>query len=288
MSAQTTHPGIDHISDTAIWIAGFRAQESKRTDALFNDQYAEILAGERGSEMVETTPHSKAMAFAMVTRTVAIDELVFSAIEKGVEQIVNLAAGLDTRPYRLKIPPHIKWIEVDLPGLIQYKDDKLSGFKPVCGLERISTNLTNETERNKLFQKLADGNKNTLVITEGLIGYLSNSQAHELSVALFSTYAFRYWIMDYSQGKYRRTKQSKDLLKKLKNTPIKFDCADPIGFFKADGWKVCENRFILDVADKAGRKLPLMFPWSILMKIFPKKLREIGNKTYGYVMFSKP
>jgi methyltransferase (TIGR00027 family) len=287
MNTSSAELNIDHISDTALWIAAFRAQESKRPDALFNDQYAEILAGEQGYKMIDATPHSKAMAFAMVMRTVAIDKLVLSAIEKGVEQIINLAAGLDTRPYRMKLPANLKWVEVDLPGLIQYKNEKLSNIKPVCRLERIGADLTDATERKKLFQMLDADYKITLVITEGLIGYLSNDQAHELSASLFRTTSFRYWIMEYAQGKFRKTKQSKDLLKKLKNTPIKFETGNPVNFFKEDGWNICENLFILDLADEAGRKLPAMFPWSILLRIFPKKIREIGNRTYGYVMFCK-
>jgi O-methyltransferase involved in polyketide biosynthesis len=65
MNTSSAELNIDHISDTALWIAAFRAQESKRPDALFNDQYAEILAGEQGYKMIDATPHSKAMAFAM-------------------------------------------------------------------------------------------------------------------------------------------------------------------------------------------------------------------------------
>jgi len=83
---------IHHVSDTAMWIAAYRAQESERPDAVFRDPLARKLAGDRGFRMVETTPNTSAMAFAMVARTTAIDSLVLRALEKGVDTVVNLGA----------------------------------------------------------------------------------------------------------------------------------------------------------------------------------------------------
>ena len=112
---------INNVADTALWIAGYRAQETERDDHLFLDPLAKKLAGSRGMGMVATTPHTQAMAFAMVIRTVAIDRLVLSAIDRGVDTVINLGAGLDTRPYRMKLPWTLKWIEVDFPDMINFK-----------------------------------------------------------------------------------------------------------------------------------------------------------------------
>ena len=282
-----TESDIQNVSETAMWIAAYRAEETEREDAAFKDPYARILAGERGFKMVASTPHTEAMAFAMIVRTSAIDQLVLSAINKGVDTVINLGAGLDTRPYRLPVPSGTLWIEVDFPAIISYKEKKLSEAKPVCRLERLASDLTNDTERKILFHKLSLQTSKALIITEGLVGYLRNDQAEKLSKDLFETTSFKYWIMDYAQGKLRKRKQTKDLAKKLKNAPIQFNSADPIGYFAKHGWSVCENIFILDHADKINRKLPPMFPWTLLMKIFPKHLRKIANQTYGYVLFEK-
>lgn len=48
------------------------------------------------------------MAFAMTLRTVAIDRLVQMAIARGVDTVINLGAGLDTRPYRMELPPTLR------------------------------------------------------------------------------------------------------------------------------------------------------------------------------------
>jgi len=61
--------------------------------------------------------------------------------------VINLAAGLDARPYRMNLPATLTWVEIDLPGIIEYKEEILANEKPVCGLERIKLNLADESER---------------------------------------------------------------------------------------------------------------------------------------------
>jgi methyltransferase (TIGR00027 family) len=278
---------IFHISDTAFWIAGYRAQETARADAAFKDVFAKKLAGERGLEMVKTTPYTKSMAFAMVVRTVAIDRLIYRAIEKGITMVVNLGAGLDSRPYRLALPSGLQWIEVDFPGVIAYKNDKLKTDTPACQLQRVACDLTNNEERRNLFRALMAKANSVLVITEGLIGYLSTEEAVDLSQEIFSVPSFRFWILDYSRGKYRKNRGTKKLAKKLRNTPIRFKHPEPIPLFSEPGWNVNQNLFILDEAHRISRKLPLMFPWNMFMFLFPRKMYNLANGTYGYVMFEK-
>jgi len=276
---------IQHISDTAFWIAGFRAQETERADAAFKDTLAKKLAGEKGLRMVSETPHSKAMAFAMVVRTSAIDQLVLSAISLGIDTVINLGAGLDTRPYRMNLPADLNWIEVDFEAVVKYKTEMLSEDRPVCKLKRVSADLSNVVERKALLSKLGSETKSALVITEGVIGYLTNEQAAQLSEDIYAIPTFNFWIQDFSQGKMRNHKRSKDLSKMVKHTPIRFNVKDPISFFGGHGWKTKETIFILDEADRIGRKMPIMFPWNLLINI--PAIRQLGNKTYGYIMFAK-
>jgi methyltransferase (TIGR00027 family) len=279
---------INNISDTAFWIAGYRAQETERPDAVFNDHLAAKLAGQKGRDMVDTTPHTKAMAFAMIVRTTAIDRLVEAAIREGVDTVVNLAAGMDTRPYRMDLPENLQWIEVDLPAVIQYKNEKLKDEKPRCHLERIAVDLANEKERMVFFKNLESRSKKALVISEGLIGYLKPEQAAALSADIYQCAVVQYWIQDYARGKRKNNRQIRKLAKaKLKRAPIQFHVKEPIPFFEEQGWRVKENIYILDEADRIGRKLPMFFPWSILIAVLPGLVRSVGNKTYGYVMFGK-
>jgi methyltransferase (TIGR00027 family) len=279
---------IHHVSDTALWIAAYRALESERPDAVFKDDLARKLAGERGFTMVAQTPNTESMAFAMVTRTTAIDRLVHHAIMKGATTVINLGAGLDTRPYRLKLPPTLSWIEVDFPNIIAYKNARLKDEAPVCKLQRLASDLSNDSGRKALFAELGRETNHAVVITEGVVAYLRNEQAANLSRDLYDTKSFQHWIMDYSQGKHRNNGFRKKLDKGvLANAPLQFDNDDPVTFFGRQGWEIEDNIFILDEADRLGRKLPATFPLNIAMKVFPKTVREAGNKTYGYVMFRR-
>lgn len=280
---------INHISDTALWIAAYRAKETNSSHPVINDHLAEKLAGEKGFEMVSTTPHTESMAFAMIVRTCAIDRLVEIAVSKGIDTVINLGAGLDTRPYRMNLPSGLKWIEVDFKNIIDYKNEILKAEKPRCHLERISLDLSQDTDRKELFKEIGNKTKSALIITEGVIGYLTNQQAAKLSEDLFSIPAFHYWIQDYGRGKLRRNSGTKALQKKkLQNAPLQFLVEEPLDFFSRQGWRISENLFILDEADRIGKKLPLFFPWNLLLIIFPKLIRKIGNKTYGYVMYGRP
>ena len=72
----------------------------------------------------------------MVIRTVIIDDLIKRAIAKGVDTIINLGAGLDTRPYRMDLPRSLRWIEVDYFHVIALKETRLAEETPRCRLER--------------------------------------------------------------------------------------------------------------------------------------------------------
>src|SRR5690348_3231199 len=112
---------IQDVSDTALWVATYRALESERPDALFKDPLAATLTGERGREIAKDMGLGVMMSWIMVTRTVAIDRLVLQAIEMGAKTVLNLGAGLDTRPYRMKLPNDLRWIEVDFKNIIDLK-----------------------------------------------------------------------------------------------------------------------------------------------------------------------
>ena len=75
--------------------------ESARSDALFHDPLAGGLAGERGLRIARSRPDG---AWVVAIRTVLIDAFLRSAIVSGIDTVINLGAGLDTRPYRMDLP----------------------------------------------------------------------------------------------------------------------------------------------------------------------------------------
>jgi methyltransferase (TIGR00027 family) len=160
-------PTIRHISDTARWAAMYRARETEREDALFRDPFARRLAGERGEEIAKATPFHEKHSWSWVTRTYLFDSIISEQVAQGADVVINLAAGLDTRPYRMRLPASLKWVEVDLPDILDYKEEVLKPEKPVCSLERIRLDLSDAKGRRSLFDGLAGETAKALVITEG-------------------------------------------------------------------------------------------------------------------------
>jgi len=110
MSDSLPEPAIRNVSDTAIWAALYRARETEREDPLFRDRFARRLAGARGDAIAaQMTGHDR-HAWAWVMRTVLFDRFIAEEIAQGADMVVNLAAGLDARPYRMALPPALPWI----------------------------------------------------------------------------------------------------------------------------------------------------------------------------------
>src|SRR5438552_3291041 len=187
---------IRNISDTALWAAVYRARESERPDALFRDPLARRLAGARGEQIAAASPFSERQAWSWVARTYLFDQYIQRVIEQGVDAVLNLAAGLDARPYRLTLPSSLDWIEVDLPELLAYKDEVLAGEKPACELQRIRLDLADVAARRALFSDVGQRAKRVLVITEGLLIYLTPEEVGGLAQDLAAPHSFQHWILD--------------------------------------------------------------------------------------------
>ena len=188
---------VSHVSDTAKWVAIYRAMESERPDALFRDPYARRLAGEKGQAIVDALANGRRMAWPMIVRTVVMDEIILQAIARdGVDTVLNLAAGLDTRPYRLTLPAGLRWFEADFPDMVAYKETQLANEKPHCVLERVKVDLRDDSARAELFLKVTKGAKRVLVIAEGLLIYLQPEQVAALARSLHAQPAFQWWLID--------------------------------------------------------------------------------------------
>jgi methyltransferase (TIGR00027 family) len=182
------------VSDTAVLVAVQRAIESERPHPLFRDPYARRLAGERGERLAREV-RGAGLNWPVVVRTLAIDELLLRTVERdGAACVLNLAAGLDSRPYRLDLPPGLRWVEADLPAILDHKAERLAGERPRCRLERVPADLTDPASRGRLLEAVGDAP--ALVLTEGLLAYLSADEVTSLGRDLGGHPAPRWWLMD--------------------------------------------------------------------------------------------
>lgn len=250
---------IENVSDTARWVAFYRAMESERPDALFRDPWARKLAGERGAAIVRHVPRAQAMAWALIVRTCVFDELILRAVRRdGVDVVLNLAAGFDTRPYRLPLPPSLQWIEVDLPELLAHKETEMAGEHPVCELERVRLDLADHEARRALFDRVERMGKRVLVASEGLLLYLTPQQVAPLAADLHRSQGFRWWVTDLlSPALLRRLHRSWGTHLENANALYRFAPEEGPEFFRPFGWRLAEFRPVFDEGRRLRREMPL-------------------------------
>jgi methyltransferase (TIGR00027 family) len=245
---------VRNISDTALWAAYFRAEETKRPDALFQDPYAEKLEEGKGTEIAKSIPQGQDNAWAWVTRTYLFDKFIREEIERGADLIVNCAAGLDARPYRMELPSTLHWVELDLPEILAYKEARLAKEKPRCSLERIRVDLENVTERQRVLEAVGAKGKRGVVLTEGLLIYLAAEEVSSLATDLANVSSLQRWLLDIVSPKLLKMMQKRTgrALEKV-GAPFRFSPVGGPRFFEPFGWETIEVPSLLKTATKFGR-----------------------------------
>jgi methyltransferase (TIGR00027 family) len=174
------------VGATATAVAARRAMASKGPNPLIDDPFAEPLVNAVGVEAfikmmngdIELTDDdpaftSQRLAEGMAVRTRFFDNFFTDAAKAGVRQAVILAAGLDTRAYRLPWPSGTLVYEIDQPQVIEFKTRTLAdlGATPTADRKAVAVDL-----RDDWVGALRDIGFNTerptAWIAEGLLGYL--------------------------------------------------------------------------------------------------------------------
>jgi len=280
-------PLIENVSDTAFWMAHHRALEGERAGALFRDLLAGVLSGDHGRLIAGTMPQPAMTTWAVVIRTCIIDDFIREAIAQGADTILNLGAGLDTRPYRMELPASLTWIEADYPGMIAFKESRLAGEAPRCKLTRLKLDLADASARRQMLAGVEASAKKMLVLTEGVIPYLTKEDVGALADDLRSLKSARWWVVDYfsPQVLRMRARRMKD---KMQNAPFKFTPGDWTGFFKAHGWRCAEMRYLAEESERLKREMPLPLIakayLSVRQLFLPRERREAYRKFAGYAL----
>ncbi len=264
-------PLIRDISDTARWVAVYRARETDRPDAAFRDPFARKLAGERGEQIANSLPGFAEAEWSFMARTYLVDKYITSGVKNGsVDQVINLAAGLDTRPYRMDLPPALRWVEVDLPDILDYKEAILADATPRCA----------EDARRGLFQRLGARSSHTLVIAEGLLIYLWRDDVRQLARDLSGVASFRHWVVDVcSPGLLNMMMERMGDLVRQAGAPYLFAPPEGPAFFAQGGWTPIDVRSLLKTARRMDR-LPLFLK---MMAMLPESSGSQGSRPWAAV-----
>lgn len=280
---------IEDIMDTARWMAFYRAIESERPDALFHDPFARLLAGKHGEEIARRLSLGSHSTWIAAIRTRVFDEIIVRAVEDGVDTVLNLAAGLDTRPYRLALPSALRWIELDFSSIISYKHEMLQDMQPACLLEHVALDLTNREARKRLFARVGEEGKLVLVVTEGFLLYIAPDDVAALACDLHAVPSFAWWL----------TALASPLMVKMLPLPLKSHLArgaarmqfapeEGAAFFRDAGWKVAEFRASLEEAHRLKRNLPFGWLLRLLIYLVSKRDQQTAhNQAGGFLLLKR-
>ncbi|MFJ8622024.1 SAM-dependent methyltransferase [Kitasatospora sp. NPDC093550] len=184
-SGSTSEP-LSPVSRTALSVARVRAHESARPEPLFVDPYAAAFvaaadlpapAADRGSAL------AKSLVAHGILRTRFYDDRLLAA---GAEQVVLLAAGLDTRAYRLDWPAGTRVFELDLAPVLAFKDQVLDGLgaRPSSDRSTLPADLRDPDWPARLVEAGFDPARPSAWLAEGLLVYLTAEEAAGLLTAV--------------------------------------------------------------------------------------------------------
>jgi methyltransferase (TIGR00027 family) len=232
-------------------------------------------------------PRGRAMSWPMVVRTAVMDEIVLRCVREGAMTVLNLAAGLDARPYRMDLPPTLRWMHVDMPDMLAYFRENMAGETPRCQLEFVAADLRDAAVRREVFAQ-ASQHGPVLVITEGLLVYLQADQVADLARDLHDIAQARWWLTDLASPMLLKflEKQWQPRLKDG-NAPFQFGPAEGTAFFAPFGWREAEFRSTWDESQRLDRQMPGAWFWKLLMHLQSAKRREEGRRMSGIVLLER-
>ena len=175
------------VGSTALFVAAARALEAQKPDPVAVDPFAEVFCRAVGGEWTQlldggAPEHALKSEFGadfvnfQGVRTRYFDTYFSRAATAGVRQIVLLAAGLDSRAYRLDWPAKTVVFELDQRQVLEFKRSALAGVRPTAERREIAVDLRDDWPR-ALLEHGFNPSAPSAWIAEGLLIYLpANAQ----------------------------------------------------------------------------------------------------------------
>jgi len=244
------------------------------------------LAGERGGSLVRDAAHRAFWHEGVAVQTRIIDDFLCAELTTGgFDAVVSLGAGFDTRPYRLSIPPNVRWIEVDSEEIFAHKNSVLDGYRPQCAVERNAFDVTDDDARRKLLDSLRG--RNALMLTEGLLNYLTVSAVDALAADLGRTAAVRSWILDHTRPEVTAfAAQTWPFIERGVPLAARFAPDDVAAYFARSGWEITRSAEHGIASASFGRFVP-QAALHALAALTPPEMAEAARRRTGCIVMRK-
>ncbi len=263
------------VSKTAYYCCGVRMLDASSPKPLINDLYAKALMGEEGMVYWENYKKYTSPNGSNIARCYLIDQWVKKQLDKNsATTIILVGAGLDSRAYRL---PGGNWIELDEPGIIEYKNQKLPSAQCENPLQRISIDFAQEKVRDKLMPFV--GLTPVVIIVEGVLMYLTQAQRKELLTTLTQQFPNHILLCDLMNFNFFNRLGKKSIHEEFSKSGASFQDiqVNPEQLMIDFGYKLEEKKSnVITASDHGLINIPRIF-----VKFFMKKLM-MGYSSYQF------
>jgi methyltransferase (TIGR00027 family) len=271
---------MEAVSYTAQWTAAARALESERNDRIFNDPYARGLAGPTGFTLLERYAGAGTVPFLAV-RTKYLDNAALEAVAKhSARQVVFVAAGMDTRAWRLPWPGGTEVYELDRPALLRAKAQMMEGSPLPPGRQRhpVAVDLAGDWAADLTGSGFRT-DEPTVWVMEGLLFFLPEQAVRGLLAALLGLSGPGSVLAGDMASRASLTNPlARGFLTALQEdgAPWVFGSDEPEAFLASCGWQALEVRQPGDQDASFGR-------WP-----YPVVTREVPNVPRSFLFTAEP
>jgi methyltransferase (TIGR00027 family) len=252
----------ESVGATALAVAASRAVETAGTNPLISDEFAAVLVSSAGPAWARLADASIAWLDGdqhgqrlhrigcdyQAVRTHYFDEYFGAAAQAGIRQVVILAAGLDSRAYRLQWPSGTEVYEIDQPKVLEYKADILSshGAAPIANRHAVAVDLRDDWPAAVIAAGFQPAEP-TAWLAEGLVAYLpsdAQDRLFEMCTALSapdSRFAVEAFTMRIDGNKQRWTRMRDRLGLDVNVEALTYHepgRSDPAQWLVDHGWRV--------------------------------------------------
>jgi methyltransferase (TIGR00027 family) len=179
---------VNSVGYTALLVAGWRALHALSPQPLVRDEYAKVfiaasqdpyLAGVLANPGTSEDETAFPRLYGVQTRF--FDDFFTSAGDAGIRQAVIVAAGLDSRAYRLEWPEGTTVFEVDLPKILEFKASVLGerGAAPKARRREVAADLRTDWP-TPLRAAGFDPQRPSAWSVEGVLPYLTDEAQNAL------------------------------------------------------------------------------------------------------------
>jgi len=189
---------MDCVDEEALWLAACLADESTRPDRVIADPFAAHLAGTRGARLFAARSIDGGALMTALSVAVVDDMVQRAVLDQHLHAVVQLGAGLDTRPFRLALPNDLRWVELDSNTLCLYKGMRLAHLTPQCRVERMGFDMTDPAQPAAVLRRALRGVARGLLLTENALDRFDSSELSEIAPQLRR--GLKWWILSTSSN----------------------------------------------------------------------------------------